>query len=484
MYQNPCVLNDLRRSIHRLGHDLGRPIWVAEVDGQELGRSPEEIQIACLERVRRLEEFICIVDGSYGTPWNLAELCVLELEIIVATLAGKRFHFFLLSPYDADSRTESLLRVVRKVRPDVATTKPLGADEILCTLSQRLKGTRSRRAHRVDNPVDSNQDPWLQSERDLDVLFLDGSFAPLDEDSPGDSLESLVRQVLARISAGKDHSTRLVYAWMAIRRLSAAPYSNSECVRFLPLWEEALSQWARAAAWYGLHGHHFLGRLAALNTLLLIRKRLAAPSACSSAPSIHATGGALASEYLSMAKSVQSKSLKLILRRRALGAVNAALQENHQDHSGLLAIRGSALQALGHLHAGLREYRKVLHLRLAAGEDLGRIGEAESELGWGYLLCSVLDPWLFARARHLLTHGAALLRNTDRFEFTVRALRKLGIFHLITLNLSGARRTLESAVAIARSKEVRGQLRQIMPILRILNLLDWRTWLRGAGPVT
>jgi hypothetical protein len=106
---------------------------------------------------------------------------------------------------------------------------------------------------------------------DLDVTFLDGGFAPLTDKPPN---EHLVSTMLSRSAAAADEPTRLVYAWMAIRHLCAAPYNDSNFASYLPLWDAALSRWAAASAWYGLHGHHYLGRLAAVNTLLAVRQRL------------------------------------------------------------------------------------------------------------------------------------------------------------------------------------------------------------------
>lgn len=469
MYRERSVLNDLRMEIHQLGMRLDRPVWVAEIAANELNqKSSEEVQIACMQHVREIPAFICIIDGSYGRPWNIAQLCVLELEIIAATLAGKPFHFFLLSPYEGDPRTESLLRVVRLMRPELATIRPQSAERILLSLSEQLSKTR-RNSQKVRTAI-SDHLTVLRSETDLNIQFLNEVFIPLHE---GEPQENNIRALLSEVSSEIDQATRLVYLWMAIRHLCAAPYNDPKFDRFLPLWDQALSLWASAASWYGLHGFNFLGRLAAVNTLLKIRKRIGSVVDLS----IQGTKGALASEYYSIAKIVRSRKVRRKLLNLALITANQSLEEPQSDPSGLLGIRGSVLQALGKPCEGLRDYLAMLSLRQSAGEDSGGIGEAEAELGWGYFRLWL--PWrffvlgYFFKAQHFLRHGVALLEHSERHEFAVRALRKLGVFYTVTFRFSLARCVMERAHDLALKKEMQDQLQYILPVLRVLRKLTW-----------
>jgi tetratricopeptide (TPR) repeat protein len=380
-------IRNLRRQVYELGEELRFPVWVAELSARELETyPPEQVQITCLQQARQATDFICVLDGSYGTPWNDAELCVLELEIFAAAMAGKRFHFFKLDPYEPDPRTESLLRAVRVARPDLARAEPQTAKLIVASLRQILSSTRqARRTWRRSTPS--------LSPASLDVTFLDGGFEPLTDKAPD---ARLVRSLISQSATAKDEPTRLVYVWMAVRHLCAAPYNDSSFAAYLPLWDAALSRWAAASAWYGLHGHHFLGRLAAVNTLLAVRQRLAETTTAGGTPqSIQGTRGALASEYYSIAKSTGSRKQRRVLLKRALANVDLALQEATSDQSGLIGIRGSILQALGRLREGLSDYRRMFDLRVDNDENEGRIGEAEAELGMGYLRLGHL--WLAGR---------------------------------------------------------------------------------------
>jgi tetratricopeptide (TPR) repeat protein len=310
----------------------------------------------------------------------------------------------------------------------------------------------------------------LRLEADLNIQFLNGIFVPLNAGEPE---ERSIRALLSELSSETDQATRLVYLWMAIRHLCAAPYNDPTYDRFLPLWDQALSLWASAASWYGLHGLNFLGRLAAVNTLLKIRERTGSGGDLS----IQGTKGALASEYYSIGKTVGSRTLRRKLFNRALIITNQSLEEPRSDPSGLLGIRGSVLQALGRLDEGLRDYHTMLSLRQSAGENSGRIGEAEAELGWGYFRLWL--PWrifvlgYFFKAQHFLSHGVALLEHSERHEFAVRALRKLGVFYAVTFRFARARRVMERAHDLALKREMQDQLRQLLPVLRVLRKLTW-----------
>jgi len=123
----------------------------------------------------------------------------------------------------------------------------------------------------------------------------------------------------------------------------------------------------------------------------------------------------------------------------------------------------------------VRDYEAVLSLRQSAGEDSSRIGEAEAELGWGYfrlwLSWRVFVLSYFYKAQHFLSHGVALLEHSERHEFAVRALRRLGIFYALTFRFSRTRRVMEQAHDLALKREMQDQLRQMLPVLRVLRKL-------------
>ncbi len=457
-------LRELRRRVYEVGRELGRPVWVAGCGPCKVeSEDPLGIQLECLARVRRAREVICILDGSYGTPWNQAELCVLELEIVTAALARKPLRVFLLAPFESDPRMQTLIAAARVAGAAGTELAPRSGDQIERSIREHL----SRRPGRLQclaaflrggAPLDPDA-------RQLDVSFLDGIFTPL---RPGPPDDHLVRQLLLHAGAMPHLPTQLVYAWMAIRHLCAAPYDNPVHANRLPLWDAALTRWSSAAAWYGLHGHLSMGRLAAVNTLRWIRGRRSSAAVAPDAPgAIQGSLGGLASEYYSIAKRVRSRSLRKGLFEKALACVEEALRSGPVDPSGLIAIRGSILRHLGRRREALRCFHEMLRLRQARHDDPGRIGEAEVELGMGYLF--VGDP---GTALRLVQRGVARLEGSERHGFTVRALRDLAIVQLVTLQPWWAYRTVARAYRLARKYEVDGALAWMRPVFAILQWFD------------
>jgi Uma2 family endonuclease len=318
------------------------------------------VQAACLTYARAADEFIAIIDGSYGRAENLAEVCVLELELLTAALAGKPFHLFLLEPYSPDPRTESLLHALRLAHRHLVDRRPKSGDEILTALTARLATIRR------DGRQTRRPQPRPVMLEDLDVRFLDGRFMPLFPDPPS---PELVQGLLKNAGLSTSVPGGLVDTWMALRHLCSAPYSDPAFAAYLPLWDVALSRWASAAAWYGLHGAQYLGRLAAVNTLLWIRRQPGVrPGACVDSLAIHGTYGGLASEYDSIAKQAPTPRQRRALLNRALATVDRAIEETSSDPSGLYGLRVLAMAGGTPEHARLAanvigELRSVLRGR-------------------------------------------------------------------------------------------------------------------------
>src|SRR5690606_18073311 len=54
--------------------------------------------------------------------------------------------------------------------------------------------------------------------------------------------------------------------WAAMRELITSDPAVLADAAVLPLWDRALGLWASQASWIGLHGHLWMGPLAAINT--------------------------------------------------------------------------------------------------------------------------------------------------------------------------------------------------------------------------
>lgn len=462
-------LEDLRHRIWERGQRSGTPIWVSEIDAKDqfAGKDLDYIQVACLKQVRSAPKFICLLDGSFGTTWNEGQISILELELATAAFSKRNIWIFRLAPFDnPDPRIESLLRAITIACPAARISGPLTHDQVLANIAWLLEPVGAKPLTLEIGPFVQDlaikRSPTLTFDlADRDVQFLNGAFAPL-LDRPPD--KDLIDRLIAQAAAETVTPDKLAKLWIAIRHLSAAPFSDRRYEEYLPLWESALGKWSSASAWYALHGHFFLGRLAAVNTLSTIRRRV--PASMQSKlgpPSIFADAGAAASEYYSIAKLVPSRWQRRRLLGKALWNCNAALGEHGgpSDPSGLLDIRGHVkLQMLNPI-GGISDLKRALAIRQEQGQSLGRIGESEMHLGRAYAYCR-----RYGRAERLLRDGIAKLRTTENHPFTVQGLRHLADFDKRVGHRAEAVTALREAQAIARKYEIQGQLQQIEDALR------------------
>jgi tetratricopeptide (TPR) repeat protein len=465
-------LEDLRRRIWEQGQRGGTPVWASEIDAKEefAHKDLDYIQVACLKQVRAAPKFICLIDGSFGATWNEGQVSILELELATAAFSKRDIWIFLLAPYDKpDPRVDSLLKAIAIAIPNAANRikGPLTHDQVLANIAWILEplGTvpRTLRVGPLVQDLSRKRSPILNFDLNLrDVQFLNGAFAPLFERMPDkEVINRLIEQAVAE-TVTPDKLARL---WIVIRHLSAAPFTERRFQEYLPLWESALGKWSSASAWYALHGHFFLGRLASVNTLSTIRMRMPAQMRKTlGPPSIFADAGAAASEYYSIAKLVPSRWQRYRLLSKALWNCNAALKTGAvSDPSGLLDIRGHVKLRMLNPLGGLSDLKRALAIRRDMGQHADRIGESEVHLGRAYAYCRQ-----YGKAERLLQDGIAKLRMMDNRSFLIQGLRHLAVFYNQIGRRRDAIKLLREAQAIARDNETLGQLNQIEDELRAL----------------
>jgi len=304
-----------------------------------------------------------------------------------------------------------------------------------------------------------NTDSKPSAKAPEDVRFLDGDFVGVAENVASRALIERLKECADQCS---NEATRLAFLWVAVRHLAAAPYDRPEFTEWVPLWEDILRRWATSAAWYGLHGILALGRLAAVNSLREVRALLVAEGAPGTS-SIHAGRGALASEYYSMAKLAPSEAQRRDLLRTALRQVKQELTRGGSDPTGLLLIKGPIELRLGKRIAAIRTFRRALRIRRANREDPGRIGEAETHLGFAYL--SVFFCW---SARRLLRSGVQKLEQHRPDGFLVTAIKKLGYCYCTRLDIDSARREFQKALRLALDRCYFDQAIQLDGVLQSL----------------
>ena len=105
--------------------------------------------------------------------------------------------------------------------------------------------------------------------------------------------------------------------------------------------------------------------------------------------------------------------------------IGQAISSGDDDRSGCFAIKASIELAQGNTDTAISDYRNVLSLRRDAGEGPGRIGEAQSELGFAQF-----RAWDVKEGFRNLEDGVDLLGRGSPSGFLVRAKRKLGLAYL------------------------------------------------------
>lgn len=447
---------------------LGLAVW------RPLPKPPhtpgEEILAECLHYLSQADLYLCLLEDTYGTHQEgLGDLSILELEIFHAVLSRKTPHFFAIEPFQPSAQLRTLLEALEVLQPHLI--QRCSREEAFARIKTIMRRHRRLGLSRLIPPFTGfparlapfSRTRWAgrphRDEIDLAGLFLKSRFAPFAFEMVPD--KATIHRLLEKAGATSHQATRLVLLWAAIRHLSMARYDDPHFASYLPLWNRALSLWAGAAAWAGLHGQYLsLGRLPAVNTLLGLRGHAA---------KAHVTlrgqlNGSVASEYYSLAKRVRSRRKRRELREAALEQIQLGLATQPDDPSGLLLIQGSLLLALGRVDEAVAAYEAGLAHREKAGASPGALGEAQAELGFGYL-----RQGRMSEARGHLEAGVALLQQSKKNPgFTVRAMKKLALYYLRTWQLRQALRQLDEACALALAHGIHGQLTKLMLVSRWL----------------
>lgn len=445
---------DVREKIHEL--DKAR-IWAVEDSGrtdldQRTGASPFYIVDELIAQIRRSNLFICVLRDVYGTSvFGTAEsVSFLETEIYQAALFHNNIRFFLMEPFNPEGKLKGLLEMVRVLRPGIIPERAQPETAVLDGIKRALAET-PRRRH-----------PWAISVKKLvgelafrrgdpkpDIQFFDGVFRPVSDKPDRDH----IRVLLDGLAGEKSVEKRLTRTWIALRELCAAPYDAPKFVEYLPLWNEALGVWSSAAAWYGLHGHLYAGRLAAVNSQISIRERMDwRQERHDSAHYIQGTKGARASEYYSMAKLLPSRSQRAHYLQLAERDVEDALHSVEDEPSGYLAIRGHIRLLQGDARKALADFEEVARLKEAAGDVKG-LGESLADVGLAHMRLGNLSL-----AVKLLREGVTSLEDAESQTFAIRAKKRLAQALLLSGHPIQALRTLNAVHNTALENQIYDQM--------------------------
>lgn len=446
-------LATLRQNIHALGEKVGRHVWVAERCDQTLAPGsvqPFEIVDACLEQVRQCRIFLCILGERHGTAIEIegypARVSFVEIEVYLAALLGKPMFFFRVPGSALDPRTEDYLGILKLAYPEMmfgGTERDVLSDvrRVLIAREPSVRGGAGALPWLTSSPIRryvgalfACRGRPLHGERpSLGLQFLNRAFA-----REGHANLDLVESLLREHATQRDPERRLTRLWVAVRELLAAPYDVSAQAEALPLWNRVLGDWVRSAAWYGLHGHVYLGGLAAINSLDGVRARLRETSSRHLDPSLlEPPYGARASALYSIAKRLPRRRDRLEVLQHALDQMKQIPIEHAHGDSAFYSVRGQILSRMGRASEAVRDLERMLAIRVSRQEEEHRIGEALANLGYAHLCQG--NPW---KGRDLLEKGVGLLEKGGHPGFLVRARKKLALALLETGHPIRARREL------------------------------------------
>ncbi len=438
------LCQELKPLRERIFFDVGRQsqVYVDEIAHPRDIPKQDDLEVAdeLIRQVREAKIFVCVLGGRrHGSLIKVgvrpSVVSFFEIELFQAALLGKEVHLFVRDDFDPEPRLDSLLKILGGAFPEWVTKDRLKDGEILDQVRRLVDTEGSQRIFWPPNIL------WAPLRRLVQalytararpplatpLLFLDGQFEHRNKQPDLDMLVTLRE----RINSLPNEEQRLSRVWLAIRELMSIHYTETENRDFLKYWDQMLSEWARAGAWYGLHGDIPLGSLAALNSVAEIRKRLANKYR-SELPlrEVAYPGGPLASAKYSIAKRLYIPSDRKRRLTEAFDDVQLALKMPEVNEDGLLAIRGSILRQMRRFSAAVDDYEEVLRIRQQRRAPESSIGEALSELGYGYLC-----QGRFWKGRDYCEQGTRLLRGVDTKGFLVRGLRKLALAYLVTGHL-------------------------------------------------
>ncbi len=438
--------------------------------------SPAGRERICLSEVDEADLFVGIFHRAYGSSKGLHEATVAftDLEFFEAFRRGIPLKLYILEPFTPEPELESLLEIIRTVRPNSLVSCRTAA-----ILQERIEADvdrhfgRSRFRNLQFDDFGSYFRRLLLSRRIHDDRTTGLRF--LLDRYPNASTrfdDEFVRHQLAVAETLPSYSDKLNAIWAGFVHLFAVPWQENH--RWLPLWNDALGAWDKASAWYGLHGFPLIGKLAANNTNLAVRALIASRGESDSLDALihqdaektgtrqewvelYDMGGSLASEYFSIAKRaprfLQRRYFEKAARWCEVGYRAVAMEANLARESGITSIHGEILLRLGRTDQALRLLERSLQCRLD-----GQLGPDST--GWGKVC---LGYAYFSSGRKsqgwtLVHEGADDLERFGSPGFLVRAKKRVALLNLRKGHIRTALRVFDEARALSERHQLRDQL--------------------------
>jgi tetratricopeptide (TPR) repeat protein len=467
-------LSILRRDVHALGLELGKPVWVAECDDADRnelatlreGNDMLGVIDLLMSRVAQSEQFVCVLAGSrlgvmeHGCPVEVngaaSAVSHFEIELFQAAMSGLNVKLFVMRGFRPGRRLQNLLRMLDFALPDWTDRRVLSANEIVAEIRALLVGPVNQAGFDSQAQLSSAlYNARARAAKSSPLLFLDGYV----EEPFREPNEQIIRAMLSEQMTLPQMDRKMGRLWIAARELMSVDYkSGGASIDHLILLEDVVRNWNGAASWGGLIAHLFGGVFAALGSLDLIRRQirrepnLDLPEEVTKRPI-----GAFASAHYSLSKQMPTRSGRREQLDLALRFANEAIEDQKEREVSIYSVRGSVFIALLRPFAAVADFRRVVELYEAQAAETQKLGQAYVDLG-----SALCFSGRFFKGEEVLRRGVELL-SAEEDGFLIRGWRRLAKLYRLTGRWRRAEEYNEKARALALRLRMFDQLRQIPP---------------------
>jgi len=479
------VLAEIRDKLGQWAQDEGIDLWRFDDP-----RTPKEYweklefaasAAACLQQVDDCDLYIAIFHGAYGgsRSSHTASVALTDLEFFEAVSEGKKIRYYIIEPHEPEGELRALLTMVK-----IAAPGAFGGAGSTSYVLQLIKDEIAQHLMRPDLHA-----PWLPwgfrkyqaslirlRHNELDSVHglqvLPENILTTTNRRSVDELE----QVLGSVIGIEERSERENHLTAFLPELAMVPYADRSCSTFYSVWDSYCEGWLQATAWRGHHNVLRMGRLAMLNTQMVVRCNLAGGAdrqqlITGNVPSagrigdraawirVFNLGGALGSEYYSLAKKQGDQRTKEKFLRRGLEflhiatRVNGLIPNDERDRffAGLAAIRGHIYLELNDKALNpIAAFEESLKLREATDSSAASVAEAKADLGY-----VMVQQGLLKRGHALLIEGVEQLELQMAKGFAARAKLKLSEVYLRQGSIGDAVQQVCEADAICELHKIK-----------------------------
>lgn len=446
-------LHEIRQRMKEAAESVGVRAWIFEEVDDLRGVPPQKSQRICLDNVDASDLYVAIFHQGYGSSAanHLGGISLVDLEFFEAFKNQKPIRVYMLEPFNPEPNLAALIQIVRSLVPDsisiCSNEKSLLAQftrdiqSCLLAASKNHLGKGETIFGRFLQRLCAFRKPF---DHGVGLRFLSDKYPPPCRERFS---RDIVEEQLANLSSLSNWHERLRRTMKVIEHLFDVPWKDGHNAEFLPLWDQAFGSWDKSSAWVGLHGPLLMGKLAADNSLLAVRSLRAShgeevtlQSLLSGPPSktgtidewasLYSLGGAIASEYYSIAKMSSGRSTRHYYFKRSEEWLRCArrgltIRPDRIHEAGLAAIWGHVSLGLCNVVEAVGHFQKSLRLRTENNASAASVAEAEADLGFAYILSGNKTE-----GEALLLKGVEGLERTMSKGFTARAKRMIATHYV------------------------------------------------------